>query len=74
MNENERIMNRALLDGVLIVVVGTLVAASVGKIFKVDLPPACKDWNRNYTMEISLFVTGVMAHYLRGAVVERALL
>ena len=30
--------------------------------FKVDLPPVCKDWNKNYIMEISLFLTGFLTH------------
>ena len=55
----------SVLAGLIIMLVGTAAAATVGKLFKVDLPPACKDWNRNYTMEISLFVTGVLAHWVR---------
>jgi hypothetical protein len=54
-----------LLAGIIVAVVGTIVAGTVGKLFKVDLPPVCKEWNRNYTMEISLFVTGAVAHLLR---------
>lgn len=54
----------AVVVGLFIVIIGTIVAATVGKLFKVDLPPVCSDWNRNYTMEISLFVTGVLGHFL----------
>jgi hypothetical protein len=54
----------AIVVGLFIVLIGTISAATVGKLFKVDLPPACDDWNRAHTMEISLFATGVIAHLL----------
>ena len=58
----------AVVVGLFIVIIGTIVAATVGKLFKVDLPPVCSDWNRNRTMEISLFVTGVLGHFLFEAI------
>tara|TARA_B100001123_G_C14733933_1_gene798029 strand:+ start:246 stop:494 length:249 start_codon:yes stop_codon:yes gene_type:complete len=61
-------MTRLLLEtigaGILIVVIGTVVSFIVGKVSAVDLPPTCKEWNKNYVMEISLFFTGVTAHLL----------
>lgn len=60
-------MAEALYEGLLVMLVGTVAAATVGKLFKVDLPPVCKEWNRNYTMEISLFFTGVMVYFVRAA-------
>ena len=61
-------MTRLLLEtigaGILIVVIGTIVSFIVGKVSAVDLPPTCKEWNKNYVMEISLFFTGVTAHLL----------
>lgn len=54
----------AVIVGIVIVVVGTLVSWIFGSLFKVDLPPVCKDWNKNYAMEITLFLTGFFAHLL----------
>lgn len=54
----------AVAVGLGIVVVGTLVSWVVGRMMGTDLPPVCKDWNKNYIMEISLFLTGVIGHFL----------
>ena len=48
----------AITLGVMMVVVGTIVGYFIGKLFSVNLPKICKDWNKNHVMEISLFVTG----------------
>jgi hypothetical protein len=58
------ILKEAFVVGILVVVVGTLVGFGFGKLFSTDLPPVCKDWNKNYIMELSLFVTGFIAHIL----------
>ena len=52
----------AIFVGVVIVIVGTLVAGLFSYGFKSDLPPVCKDWNKNYVMEMSLFFTGFVSH------------
>ena len=52
----------ALVVGVSVVAFGTLITWIIGNSLKVDLPPVCKDWNKNYVMEISLFLTGFFAH------------
>ena len=54
----------AVVVGLILVVVGTLVSWVVGKIAGTELPPVCKDWNKNYIMEISLFLSGVVVHLL----------
>jgi len=54
----------ALLFGLLTVLVGTIVAFLIGFFFSTDLPPVCKDWNKNYVMETSLFFTGVFAYLI----------
>ena len=54
----------AVVVGITIVVVGTIISWIFGSLFKVDLPPVCKDWNKNYIMEITLFLTGFFAHLL----------
>ena len=38
----------AIAVGLGIVVVGTLVSWVVGRMMGTDLPPVCKDWNKNY--------------------------
>lgn len=53
----------AIVVGFVTVVIGTLVAWGLGKSFSVDLPPVCKEWNKFYVMEISLFLTGIFAHF-----------
>lgn len=52
----------AVVVGIAIVVVGTLVSWAMGSLFKVDLPPVCENWNKNYVMEITLFLTGFLGH------------
>lgn len=57
-----KILIEALVVGILIVIIGTIITYLLGNMFKVDLPPVCKDWNKNYIMEISLFLTGFLTH------------
>ena len=46
-----RLIVEAIAVGLGIVVVGTLVSWVVGRMMGTDLPPVCKDWNKNYIME-----------------------
>lgn len=62
--KSQQLLIEALVVGLFIMLIGTIMAGSVGKLFKVDLPPVCSDWNRNYTMEVSLFATGFIGHLL----------
>ena len=48
--------------GLSIVIIGTLVSGIFALTMKSDLPPVCKDWNKNYAMELSLFFTGFVTH------------
>jgi ABC-type antimicrobial peptide transport system permease subunit len=58
-----KILTEALVVGILIVIIGTIVSFFLGKmVFKVKLPPVCDDWNKNYIMEISFFLTGFLTH------------
>lgn len=57
-----KLLIEAVVVGVVVVIMGTLVTWLLGNTFSVDLPPVCKDWNKNYVMEISLFLTGVITH------------
>ena len=58
------LFKEAIVVGLTVVVVGTLTSWLFSRFFKVDLPPVCKDWNKNYVMEITLFLTGVIVHLL----------
>jgi hypothetical protein len=59
-----RLITETIIVGISIAVVGTIVSYLIGGYFKVSLPPVCDNWNENYVMEISLFLTGVVAHLL----------
>ena len=54
----------AFVVGIITVIVGNLVGFAIGKSLNVDLPGVCKDWNKYYTMEISLFLTGFLIHLI----------
>lgn len=55
-------MKDAFLFALLVVVIGNVVGFFVGATLGVDLPPVCKKWNKNYVMEISLFITGFVSY------------
>ena len=57
-----KLIVEAVIVGLIVVLIGTAVSFIAGKVFAVDLPPTCKEWNKNYVMEISLFLTGVLTH------------
>ena len=60
----QTLLIEAVIVGVLVVVIGTVVGFFVGRAASVDLPTVCKRWNKNHVMEISLFLTGVITHIL----------
>lgn len=59
-----RLLVEAFVVGLLTVAVGSLVGWGVGKMVSSDLPEVCKDWNKFYIMEITLFLTGFILHIL----------
>ena len=59
-----KLLIEAFVVGVILVIVGTFTSMIVGKLFSTDLPPACKDWNKNYVMEICLFLSGALTHLI----------
>lgn len=63
-NINSRLFVEALIVGILIVAVGTAISYIATLLIKSDMPPMCKDWNKNFIMEICLFVTGFITHIL----------
>lgn len=50
--------------GIIVLVIGTIVSFFIAKFTVTDLPPVCKDWNKNHIMEICLFITGFVTHLL----------
>lgn len=59
-----RLFVEAFVVGLLTVAVGSLVGYALSKAVDSDLPEVCKEWNKFYVMEISLFLTGVVIHLL----------
>tara|TARA_Y100000768_G_scaffold387762_1_gene380184 strand:- start:2525 stop:2785 length:261 start_codon:yes stop_codon:yes gene_type:complete len=58
------LMIEAFVVGITLVLVGTIISGIFSFATKSDLPPVCKDWNKNYIMELSLFFTGFATHLL----------
>ena len=58
------LLKEAVAVGILTVVIGNMAGFAVGLAMSADLPVVCKDWNKYYAMEISLFITGVLAHLI----------
>lgn len=52
----------AVVVGIMTIVFGNIAGFLIGPLFKVNLPQVCSTWNKFYTMEITLFVTGVLIH------------
>tara|TARA_B100000902_G_C26620913_1_gene579714 strand:+ start:275 stop:511 length:237 start_codon:yes stop_codon:yes gene_type:complete len=59
-----KLLIEAVVVGVAVVFIGSLVGYVVGKCLSIDLPKLCKEWNKNHVMEISLFLTGFTLHLL----------
>ena len=59
-----KIFVEAIVVGIMVVVVGTLVGYLLGKSFSVNLPKMCHEWNKNHIMELSLFLTGFLVHII----------
>lgn len=54
----------AIVVGIILVIVASLVGIIVGKFMSVELDEMCKKWNKNHIMEITLFISGVLVHLL----------
>ena len=52
----------AIVVGILTVIIGTIISKVISYNFSRNLPKQCKDWNKNYVMEICLFLTGLSIH------------
>lgn len=56
------VMKEAFFVGILTVIVGTLITLLFKG--KSQSQSQCKDWNKNYVMEWSLFLTGFAIHII----------
>ena len=54
----------AVVIGLLTILAGYVASELVKPFTKVSLPDICKTWNSKHTMEITLFVTGFILHYI----------
>ena len=59
-----QIIIEAIVVGIITVIIGNVSGLLVASMLKVNLPEICKDWNKYYTMEITLFLTGFLIHIL----------
>ena len=51
--------------GLIIVIVGNIAGFIISNLYlKVELPHECKNWNKYYVMELTLFVTGIVSYYI----------
>lgn len=54
----------AILFGILLTLIGHFTSKITGMYFKVKLPNECKEWNKKYIMEITLFFTGTITYFI----------
>ena len=58
----KELLIEAIVVGIITIAIGTIIGYIISKQLAVDLPPVCKSWNKNYMMELCLFLTGVFTH------------
>lgn len=54
---------KAIITGIIFVIIGLLLAI-IFSFLKPELPVACKEWDKYYVMEVTLFFNGVIFRYL----------
>ena len=64
MNRVVKVLLEAVLVGVGVVILGTIVSYGISKLNPVKLESKCRDWNKYYVMELSLFLTGFLFHII----------
>ena len=57
-----QLLLESIIVGIAVVVLGYVVGWITKPFVAVDLPAVCKQWNKNYAMEINLFLIGFLAH------------
>ena len=58
-----QLLYEAIAIGFLVVIVGIVISKVIGMFHK-GTKAACKDWNKNHVMELTLFLIGVSVHLL----------
>lgn len=59
-----RVLIEAIIVGIATVVMGYIIGFLTKPIFKADINPLCVGWNKNYAMEINLFLIGFSLHII----------
>lgn len=59
---NGLILFQALIFGIISIIIGLLISIPFQS-FKPELPEVCKEWNKYYIMEISLFFVGFILRF-----------
>ena len=61
-----KILIEAIVVGIMVVIVGNIIGYGLSKIMTISpvTDAVCKDWNKYYIMELSLFLTGACVHLL----------
>jgi len=60
----KKLFTEAFIVGIMVVLGGTIIGKIIAHFLSVPLPQACKNWNKYYIMEITLFLTGISIHLL----------
>lgn len=58
------IILEAVTVGILTVIIGNIVGFLISNLSYTDLSKTCKNWNKYYIMELSLFLTGFLIHII----------
>jgi xanthine/uracil permease len=64
MNKVVKVLLEAVLVGVGVVILGTIVSYGISMLNPVKLEKVCEGWNKYYVMELSLFLTGFLFHII----------
>lgn len=61
-----RVSMEAVIVGALFLAIASVVAKIIPMLLPIQstVPSVCKDWNKYYIMEVTLFVSGALAHLL----------
>lgn len=60
-----QVISEGIIVGVVLVIIGFIILYVINntKLYKImRLPEECKNWNKNHTMEITLFLIGFLTH------------